>query len=69
MTQTQKQAALTAFENMTLYAKEVADEIAVGNADNVEIDNDVAGRIIHAERVIQRLRDYFLLGRPIGKDL
>lgn len=69
MTPTQKQAAITAFENMTLYAKEVADEIAAGNADNVEIDNDLAGHIVRAERVIQRLRDYFLLGRPIGKVL
>lgn len=69
MTPTQKEAAITAFENMALFAKEVVDVITDGYADNVELSNDVAGHIVHAEYVLRRLRDYVCLGRPLDKNL
>ena len=69
MTPTQKEAAITAFENMALFAKEVVDVITDGYADNVELSNDVAGHIVHAEYVLRRLRDFVCLGRPIDKTL
>lgn len=69
MTKTQIQAAITAFENMALYAKEVVDAIIDGDADNVELSNDDAGHIVHTEYVLRRLRDFVCLGRPIDKTL
>ena len=67
MTQTQKEAALTLFRNVAHNAKFIADTIYVGDCDDVEIDNDLAGEMIHAERCVNALYDVFVENKKRGK--
>ena len=67
MTQTQKEAALTLFRNIERKAKFLADAVYVGNCDDVELDNDLAGDMVHAERCVNVLYDVFIEGKREGR--
>ena len=67
MTQTQKEAALTLFRNVAHKTKILADAIYVGDCDDVEIDNDLAGDMVHTERCVNTLYDVFIEGKQEGR--
>ena len=67
MTKTQKEAALTLFRNVAHKAKFIADAIYVGDCDDVEINNDLAGDMIHAERCVNALYSVFVERKKRGK--
>ena len=67
MTKTQKEAALTLFRNVAHKAKLLADAADVGDCDDVEINNDLAGDMIHAERCVNALYDVFVERKKRGK--
>ena len=60
MTPTQKEAALTLFRNVAHKAKLLVDAAESGECDDVEIDNDLAGDMIHTERCVNVLYDVFV---------
>lgn len=67
MTPTQKEAALTLFRNVERKAKAIADAIYVGDCDDVEIDNDFAGDMVHAEHCVNALYSVFIERKARGK--
>lgn len=67
MTPTQKEAALTLFRNVAHKAKILMDAAENGECDGVEIDNDLAGDMIHTERCVNVLYDVFIEGKREGR--
>ena len=67
MTPTQKEAALTLFRNVEHKAKLLADTVYVGDCDDVEINNDLAGDMIHTERCVNVLYSVFVERKTRGK--
>ena len=67
MTKTQKEAALTLFRNVEHKAYLLADAINDGACDDVEINNDLAGDMIHTERCVNALYSVFVERKKRGK--
>jgi len=67
MTKKQKEAALTLFRNVEHSAKRILAAIKIGYCDDVEIDNDLAGDMVHTERCIIELYDVFVERKKRGK--
>lgn len=67
MTPTQKEAALTLFRNVAHKAKLLVDATDDGACDDVEINNDLAGDMIHAERCVNALYNVFVERNKRGK--
>lgn len=67
MTKTQKEAALTLFRNVEHKAYLLADAINDGDCDDVEINNDLAGDMIHTERCVNALYSVFVERKKRGK--
>lgn len=67
MTPTQKEAALTLFRNVAHKAKILMDAADSGDCDDVEIDNDLAGDMVHTERCVNELYSVFFENKKRGK--
>ena len=67
MTQKQKEAALILFRNVAHKAKILADAAESGDCDDVEIDNDLAGDMVHTERCVNVLYDVFIERKRGGR--
>lgn len=67
MAKAQKEAALSLFRNIERKAKLLADAIYVGDCDDIEIDNDLAGDMLHTEHCVNALYSVFIERKTRGK--